>query len=284
MKKCIRGSLFFVALFLLLACKKGESAETQISFESKPESKTVTPVINETSGIADSKANPGHLWVQEDSGNPPQLYLLAHDGKVAKTIFVKGSTNRDWEDIVLSGNDLYIGDIGDNNKSYPDYTIYQFPEPSASTDTIRNATAIKFTYADGPRDAEAFLVDPVTKDLFLLTKSDNPSKIYKIAYPYSTIANTATAVGSLAYGGVVSATLSPDRKAIIVKTYLGLNYYMVGNNEPIDAALKKAPKVIPYQLEAQGEAVAFANNNSGYYTLSEKGMSSTVSLNFYRKK
>ena len=35
--------------------------------------KTVVPVINEASGIADSKSQPGNLWVQEDSGNRNQL-------------------------------------------------------------------------------------------------------------------------------------------------------------------------------------------------------------------
>lgn len=285
MKKFLRGSLFFISSFLFLACNKGKSAATQASFEATPVSKTVVPIINETSGIADSKANPGNLWAHEDSGNPPQLYLLGHDGKVVNTIYVKGSTNRDWEDLVLSGNDLYIADIGDNNKVYSDYTIYRFPEPSFSTDTIQDFAAIKFIYADGPKDAEAFLVDPATKDIFIITKSDNPAKVYKIAYPYSTTStNTAAAVGVLGYGGVVSAALSPDRKEIIIKTYVGLNLYTAGNNEAIDAALKKAPAKVPYQLEPQGEAVGFANDNSGYFTLSEKGMAGTVRLYFYKRK
>ena len=272
-------------IFFSLVCKKSLAATSQVSFETKPESKKVTPVINETSGIADSKKNPGHLWAQEDSGNPPQLYLLSHEGKVAKTVYIKGSINRDWEDMVLAGDDLYIADIGDNNKAYPDYTIYQFPEPSYATDTIHHFNTIKFMYADGARDAEAFLVDPITKDIFVITKSDNPSRIYKIASPYYTSGvNTATVVGNLTLGGVVSAALSMDRKEIIVKTYVGLNYYSVRDNESIDAALKKRPVIIPYQLEPQGEAVTFAKNNSGYFTLSEKGIANAVMLHFYRRK
>jgi len=285
MKKMFRGfsSLFFS--LLLLACNKGNSANSQASFESAPVSKPLVPIINETSGIADSKKNPGNLWAHEDSGNPPQLYLVGHDGKTKMTIYIKGSANRDWEDMVLSGNDLYIADIGDNNKIYPEYNIYQFPEPASSVDTISDFTTMRFVYADGPRDAEAFLVDPTTKDIFIVTKSDNPAKIYKIAYPFSTSSlNTATAVGTLSYGSVVSAALSPDRKEIIVKTYVGLNYYTVRDNESIDAALKRSSITIPYQFEPQGEAVSFAADNSGYFTLSEKAMASAVTLRFYKRK
>jgi hypothetical protein len=41
---------------------------------------------------------------------------------------------------------------------------------------------------------------------------------------------------------------------------------------------------LPYQAEPQGEAISFAVNNSGYYTISEKALSSMVKLYYYKRK
>ncbi len=270
---------------VLMGCSEKEASFDMQPYENQPLIRPVSPLISEASGIADSKANPGFLWVQEDSGNAAVLYLVGHDGQVAKTIPFKGITNRDWEDLVLSGNDLYLADIGDNAEAYKTYTIYKFPEPKADTDTIRTIEKITFQYSDGAHDAEAFLVDPESKDIYLLTKRDFPARIYKIAYPYSTTSvNTAVKAGALAYGGVVSAALSADGKGIIVKTYMDLFYYPRTANEPLEQALAKSHTKLPYVMEPQGEAVTFLRNNKGYFTLSEKFLSSKVDLYLYKKK
>lgn len=266
------------------SCHKSTVAEGP-EFDSIPVVKPLNPTINETSGIADSKANPGFLWAQEDSGNPPQLYLVRHDGTVVKTIPVKNAVNRDWEDIALAGNDLYIGDIGDNQRQYTEYSFYRFPEPASSLDTIRNAEQVKFRYPDGSHDAEAFLVDPTTRDIYIITKQDQPSGIYHLAFPYSASqVNTAVRVGSLTYGGAVGAALSANGSEIIIKTYGFLYKYKRNPGESIAQALQKAPATLPYSPEPQGEAVSFALDNSGYFTLSEKLFSSAVELRFYRRR
>jgi hypothetical protein len=203
---------------------------------------------------------------------------------VQKKVYVKGAVNRDWEDMTRSGTDLYIADIGDNNRVYSEYAIYKFREPDVDADTVFNFEEIRFRYADGAHDAEAFLVDPATKDIFLITKRDSLSAIYKIAFPYSAAKlNIAVKMGQLTYSGVVSATLSHDAKEIIVKTYSALYYYS-RNNQTLVAALQKAPIALRYLTEPQGEAVCLAADNSGFFTLSEKGLSSTVNLYFYKRR
>jgi hypothetical protein len=241
------------------------------------------PLLKEVSGIADSKTAPGHLWAHQDRGNPPQLHLINYDGTVKKNIYIKGARNRDWEDMALAGRDLYIADIGDNYKEFTEYTIYKLPEPDLGADTVYSFETIRFRYPDGAHDAEALLVDPTTKDIFILTKSDDPAAIYKLVFPYSTTeVNTAVKSGQLTYKGAVSAALSSDSKEIIVKTYFALFHYKRADAS-IEAALQKLPATLPYRIEPQGEAVTFANNNGGYFTLSEKGFASYVSLNFYKR-
>lgn len=278
---------FTVAGLVILAFLTGcgeevQPVETHTS-EVTPESKSVLPAIVEASGIADSKANPGYLWVHEDGGSPARLYLLSHSGKTAKTVFLKGATNLDWEDMLLAGNDLYIADIGDNANTYQTRTIYKFPEPGAATDTVSRFEAIHFKYADGARDAEAFLVDPISKSIYIITKRDIPSRIYKIAYPYSLkTVNTAELVGNIGYSGVVSAAMSADGKGIILKTYTSLYYYTKSGTEPVEQTLQKKYSTLPYVIEPQGEAVTFSGNSTGYFTLSEKAFASELKLNFYR--
>jgi hypothetical protein len=274
-----------ISFFLLGSSCHKSAAAVEPEFDSIPVVKPLSPTINETSGIADSKANPGFLWAQEDSGNPPQLYLVRHDGTVVKTIYIKNAVNRDWEDIALAGTDLYIGDIGDNQKQYTEYSFYRFPEPASSLDTIRNAEQIKFRYPDGPHDAEAFLVDPSTRDIYIITKQAQPSGIYRLSFPYSTTqVNTAVSAGSLPLNGIVSATLSANGGEIILKTYGSLYQYKRNSGETIAQALQKTPATLPYLAEPQGEAVSFALNNTGYFTLSEKLFAPSVELRFYRRR
>ncbi len=241
-------------------------------------------MINETSGIADSKVNEGYLWVQQDSGNPPLIYLLKHDGTITDSILIEGATNRDWEDIALSGNRLFIGDIGDNNATYPDYAFYRFDEPLLGTERVSNYDKIEFKYSDGSHDAEAFLVDPNTKDIYIITKRDTKSKVYKLAYPQSTLSmNEAVFVFDLSFNGAVSAAISPDGKDVIVKTYTTLYYYTKNATDDISVALAKVPSTLDYQIEIQGEAISFGSDNKGFYTLSEKALNITPALNYYKR-
>ncbi|WP_162426046.1 hypothetical protein [Pontibacter pudoricolor] len=269
---------------LLLSCEKDETSAEIPFFEPEPVSNLVVPAITEASGIADSKTNPGYLWVHEDGGNPAQLHLLEHNGQSATTVAIVGAVNRDWEDMALSGNDLYLADIGDNNEVYANYTIYKFQEPAAGVTKVTSYETIKFRYADGSHDAEAMLRDPESKDIYLFTKRESPSRIYKLHNPKTTGVNTAELVGTLNYSGVVSATMSADGKGIIVKTYSGLWYYTRAASETIEQALQKNSLALPYKLEPQGEAVTFSYKNKGYFTLSEKGFTNTLNLYYYKMK
>ncbi|MDF2192739.1 hypothetical protein [Paraflavitalea sp. CAU 1676] len=284
-------------IFWLLACQRSLGPDVPAGpvipdtvaaggFEKSPEVISIkNGMVPEASGIADSKRNAGYLWVEQDRGNPTYIYLLKHDGTLTDSIFIEGSTNQDWEDIFLAGDQLYIGDIGDNLAAYGEYRFYQMTEPALGTKKVSIFKTISFKYADGAHDAEAFLVDPATKDIFVITKQGDNSKIYKIAYPQSyTGWNEAVLIGSLPYTGVVSATLSIDAKEIILKTYNKLYYYTKEPTQSIPAGLSKAPATLDYKLELQGEAVTFRVDNKGFYTLSERLMGVVPSLNYYRRK
>lgn len=283
--------LLFILIAGLPACDHDNGEESMAGFSINPQVFSVSkPALTEASGIADSKANPGYLWVQQDSGNPPDLELLQHNGAWLKTIHLANVVNRDWEDIVLStgpkpgGQYLYIAETGDNLLVHSDYAIYRLEEPVTATDTVNNIDKITFFYPDGSHNAEAILVDPDTKDIYIITKVDTKSRVFKLAYPYSTtVINKAELAGSLPYNFAVSASIAPSGKEIVIKTYDAIYYYTRTAGETIMQALSREPLKLPYEQEPQGEAIVFASNDSGYYTLSEKALASSVKLYFYKR-
>jgi hypothetical protein len=285
----VMSLIFFTAG--LQACKRSSAHNGAPAFSDTPEGyKLSSPMVVEASGLADSKRNPGYLWVEQDSGNPPDLFLIKHDGTVLKSVHLAGVENRDWEDITLSaGPDpkkqyLYLAETGDNLVVHTDYAIYRLEEPDASVDTVQKVDKIPFFYPDGSHNAEAILVDPDTKDIYIITKTDLRSKIFKLSYPYSTTdMNQAVEVGQLSFNFATSAAISPSGKDIVVKTYDAIYYYPRNKGETILQALAKQPVTLPYVPEPQGEGICFDAADSGYYTISEKGLASSVKLYFYRR-
>lgn len=252
--------------------------------------------LTEASGLAPSQRNPGYLWTEEDSGNPNQIQLLRRDGSVAARYTIEGATNRDWEDIVVGPGPkpgesyIYLADIGDNRLRYPEKIIYRFPEPSITgqalpyTGLVAQAEAIRLTLPDGPQNAEAMLLDPSTRDLFILSKSDH-SKLYQAPYPQSLTQTTPmTCLLAIPFEKVTSAGISPDNRGILIRTYSQLFYYPRRTGESIPDALKRTPQRLPLANEPQGEAVGWAIDGSGYYTTSEKPDNSPQVIYWYPRK
>lgn len=284
----------FISCLLIVfsGCQKdnGEPVD-ELEFNTAPQLFRVAPgFIDEVSGMADSRSTENALWVHEDSGNPAELTLITHAGDFIKSLPVINAVNRDWEDMTLAKNlssgknILYLADIGDNNEVHLTYDVYRFEEPSLADTEINNVERITFRYMDGSHDAEAILVDELTNDIYIITKRDAKSGIYKIAYPQSTLSiNVASLEGALDYNGVTSAAFSPAGSEIIIKTYTHIYHYKKSSNESLTAALSKKPINIPYEMEPQGEALCFKKDNNGFFTLSEKGLAPFVDLRYYKR-
>ncbi len=285
-------TLLLLAVFIpCLACEKSPPATSSFPFASSPAVTGIAPkVADEVSGIADSKRNSGALWLEQDSGNPTELQLLRYDGNFLKKIFIRDVRNRDWEDLALAPgpdnatNYLYIADIGDNNSEHNNYTIYRFPEPAAATDTVLTTDKINFRYPDTAHDAETLFVDPLTRHIYVVTKRDQLSKVYKLPYPQSLSGIIdAVPVATLSFSGAVGGAISGDGKEVIIKTYTGLNYWQRKPSETLEAMLQREAISLPYKQEPQGEAVCFNNSGSGFFTLSERGFATSVGIHFYKR-
>ncbi len=264
-----------------------------VSFVSEPTANPIVPgTIDEASGMVDSRAVPGALWVEQDSGNPAELALLGQDGKLRGKIPIPNSTNRDWEDIASGPgpttgiNYLYIGEIGDNNAQYSTVAIYRLPEPASLSAVVGPVEKITFVYPDGPRDAEALFCDPLTRDLWIVSKREAKVHLYRLKFPQSTTSvTTAEAFGELPYTYVTGASISPDGLEILIRTYFGVFHWSRTASTNMADALQRTTGVsLPYKAEPQGEAVCFDRANKGFFTLSERGSAASTSLYYFARK
>ena len=252
--------------------------------------------LEEASGLVASRRNPGYLWTEEDSGNPNQIQLIHPNGQIVARFTLDGLTNYDWEDIAVGPGPipnqsyLYVAEIGDNDLQYPEKIIYRFPEPALTGKKMPydgHVTAIetiRLKLPDGSQNAEAMLLDPITTDLFILSKGDY-STLYRAAFPQSVKKPTMmTRQLVLPFSKVTSANISTDGREILIRTYKRLFYYKRQPGESITDALKRPPHFLPLADEPQGEAIGWAIDGSGYYTASEKVGFSSEPIYWYSRK
>jgi len=250
----------------------------------------------EISGLAASVNNPGYLWAHNDSGKKSEVYLVDDSLKILLTVSLPVIMNRDWEDIAVGPgpdpkkNYIYIGDIGDNLGIFKIKFIYRIEEPTLPKDgtkvvEVTRIARISFTVPGVPKDFETMFFDPNSKDLYVVSKREKPCHVYVLPYPQSE--NDTLKLSELAALQLTQLTggsLSPDGKELLLKNYRRVFYWNNTNSKPLAELLKEEPKIIPYREESQGEAIAWARDGSGFYTVSEKIPGKRSFLFFYKKR
>ena len=265
------------------------------------------PVVNnlartdllEISGVAASRINNGILYIHNDSGNANQVYMTDGSGTNRGTLTLTPVGNRDWEDIavgpgpVAGKNYLYVGDIGDNDSKYSSVFVYRFPEPDLKGQTgvvnlnIDSLDIIELKYPDGPHNAETLMVDPATKDIYIVSKRSNLAQVYVAHYPQNTkAATTMSPVAELYFDKATGGDISPDGTEMLLRSNGLIWYWKLPAGTSISAAWLMQPQVAPYfNNEPQGEGVGFAADGSGYYTDTEiKGYPGKLAtISFYKR-
>jgi hypothetical protein len=245
-----------------------------------------TVSIQEASGIAASRKNPGKIWAHNDSGFPNHLFLIdTSTASIVATYVITGATNIDWEDMEIVADPLtgvpfvYIANTGDNRQNRNDYDIFRFEEPEFQATDLGQQIVLptnivsrhRFRYPERSHDVEALFVDPANLDVYLITKRDASSIVYVMPFPYQSGAafNKTYKVGELGFKEASAATASFDGNKIIIKTRQDIFYWeRTAALEPYHMLLSQTPVRLPYVGEPQGEAVCF-DAADNYFTLSE---------------
>lgn len=244
-----------------------------------------TALLGEVSGLV---AGDGYFWMHNDSDNQPTLFRVTRDGVVDLQIRLDGTSGRDWEDLADGpcpiGIDvercLYVGDIGDNLGVRDDIAIHVLPEPTAPGDVTPPLT-IALAFPTGPVDAEALVV-LLDGTILVVTKGrpeQGESIVYRVPTPLQAgVVHTLEPVARLERSRVgagfdlarqiTSASLSPDGKKMLLRSYLLLQELSIGPDLP--ASFAGPLDQVPSALEPQGEAIAYDPKGHGYYTVSEQ--------------
>ena len=170
-------------------------------------------------------------------------------------------------------------------------TIYRVPEPKVKTgkppitSALSGVEQIRFRYPDDKRDAETLLVDPRTRDLYIVSKREDRVHVYRAAYPqFTNTVITLEFLGQLTAYDVTAGDISPSGREILIKAYDTIKYWQRGEKQSVWEALQGEPRRLPYEPEAQGEAIAWAGDESGYFTLSEERDGIPAYLYFYARE
>ncbi len=249
-----------------------------------------SPAIAEASGIAASKALPGHFWTHNDSGNKPEVYLLDNKGQLVSTVHLEGVFNRDWEDIaegigpVPHKQYVYVGDIGNNVQVDLRTRILRFPAPveAPARKFSVNPDVLHVAFADGPRDAETLMVDPLSRYFYIVSKREKAVGIYKAPLDFKNGDRVVfQKVGTVPYTWITAGDISQDGRHVVIKNKEQIYYWRRDPGESVEAAMSKPAIVLPYVPEKQGEGVTISVDNSGYVTISE---GKNPAVNFYPHK
>ncbi len=251
------------------------------AFEQVSETGTVSnAALVELSGIAALPDQDDAYVVHNDTGDEPRLYVINAAGDTLATWDVIGARAADWEDVAIgptaSGETaIFIGDMGDNFQFRSSITIYRVPIPALSDTETAPAEFITLTYPDERADAEALAVDPVTGDIFVITKTrEGPGTVYR-ATADSFIDGSEVMlekVTDLALGEdhfeVTSATISPTGDLFVLRGYKSV-WMWPRTDLDWGPTLATPPCEAASPEEVQGEAITFDRSGDSLVTVSE---------------
>jgi hypothetical protein len=246
--------------------------------------------LDESSGLAASRAFPGVFWSHNDSGDGPYIYAFDRAGKGLGRWAVRGARAIDWEDIAIApsrngGWQLYLGDIGNNVRARKEITVYRVaePNPHESAGSTKPAEAIRLRYPDEAHDAECLMVHPKTGDLYIVTKargSDSDTIVYKAVAPLRVtrpnllrqvaILDLPSSPLTLLVGRVTGGDISPDGQRVILCGYFsGWETRLPSGTKSFDAIWATRWEDVALGSRHQGESVCYRHDGWAVLATSE---------------
>jgi len=257
----------------------------------KTEAKLEAAALKEASGMAVSSVKDGLMWLLNDSGSKPELFLTATNGDSRGKVEVEGVKNTDWEDLasfMLDGKPyLLIADTGDNGSQRQECALHIVAEPAAPKEgklsgKVRVAWNIRFRYEDGPRDCEAVSVDAKAGKVLLLSKRTDPPMLYELPLkPGKEGIQTAKKIGQLGKAlpnGIppmpfgtqpTGMSLASDGSLAAVVTYAGAFVFPRSEKESWATAFAREPLRLAGHGLRQAEAIALSRDGKRILVTSE---------------
>lgn len=230
--------------------------------------------VTESSGLA---AGGDLLYTVNDGGDRIRVFELDRGCRVRRVI-ENPTDPYDVEDLARAPDGtLWLADIGDNAAVRRTVALERLDGSGA-------VSLYRFTYPDGPHDAEALLLDPRGRP-YIVTKQPLTAGVYTPAGAASTAhATPLRRVATLTFlptgtrGGpvgpasqvlVTGGAVAPDGSRVVLRTYTDAYLWPLRNGD-VAAALRSAERRrIPLPATPQGEAVSFAPDGRSLLTSTE---------------
>ncbi|MBC8094867.1 MAG: immunoglobulin domain-containing protein [Akkermansiaceae bacterium] len=247
-----------------------------------------------------SSKTPGVIWTHNDDSDDPFLFAVHTNGSLLARFYHFSSLN-DVEDMALGPGPsngvsyLYLGDIGGKfsaNEVRSSVRVLRIPEPTVSLswasnphlfDSFANVQSFTLTYPDGSFDAETLMLDPVTADLFVGTKQNNSTRIYRVNLNSATNNQTLlmTHVATVSFDDASGGAISANGGRIILRNEDEARMWIRCEGETVAQALARGSFAIPVigrPTELNGEAIAFLPDGTGYITISDSTIQPPIYL------
>ena len=236
--------------------------------------------LAETSGLARCAARADAVWLHNDSGVAPRLFLVSTKGQTLARYDLADAEIFDWEDIAAfrrGGEDfVLVGDIGDNGEARKSLTLYLVKEPAAASPPVEPAKLplhekITLQFEDGPHDCEALAVDAERNVIMLLTKELAEECWLYEAPLLAGIGETRVArrAAKLSVPLATAMDLSPDGKRLAILGGLHAFEFERREGEAWPAALARIPRRYALPALAQGEALCYRQDGLALLVISE---------------
>lgn len=256
-----------------------------------------TDLVDEASGLAISTQYADRLYHVNDSGDGPQVYVSRADGSETTTFAIEGFAPVDVEDLAygacpdVSGNCLFVADVGDNDRARTSVTIQIVRELETYPERVVPLRTLTLNFPDAPHDLEGVALHP-NGDLYLLTKEinfaelkANPAHLFRIsATSWRAAARDAVLVpeslGAIdlpfltgaydLFGQIVTSfDIAPDGRRFLALTYenaIEFNFDLAAGPIPSTHDMIRGTdyQLIPLRKLAQAEAVAYQHDGSGF--------------------
>ncbi|POX46214.1 hypothetical protein C3489_32405 [Streptomyces sp. Ru71] len=234
------------------------------------------PRITESSGLAASRLHPGIYWTHNDSDDGPYLYAVdSSTGRTVARLTLKGiGSPRDVEAISIGpGNEIYVGDIGDNlGGRWPYVWIYRLPEPRELKDQTVRATQYVVKYEGGARDAESLVVHPRTGRVYIIDKNEDGGHLFEGPAELSTSGTNLFRPVAPVDLWATDAAFSPDGEHLAVRGYLGGIAYdwnggRIRRTGRLDVPLQRQGESVTYS--ADGKKLLYGSEGAGSEVVAE---------------
>jgi hypothetical protein len=239
--------------------------------------------IDESSGLACSRRQPGLFWTHNDSGGDARFHLFDAKGRDLGSCVLPDVLAYDWEDMASftwqGKHYLLLCDVGNNGLASDVQILYLVEEPPVDADKgvavekVPVVQTVFLSYEDDHRNCEAVAVDPTDRTILLATKQfELKCYIYALPWPKDNPkkAFTARRIATVKIPLVTGMDVSPDGHRAVLVTYANAYEFVRKENEGWAAAFSREPREIRMPVRIQGESICYGSDGKTLYLTSEK--------------